>query len=153
MFKVSGVLHSNASTDLVYGILTDYTSLPRVFHNVDHCWTRTGEDGRLFITQMVLWNFLIFRGSFETELEVFEYPEELKLSFNLLQSAFMNQFVGTWNIESESSTGTTVIRHSLSVAPSVKPPQRIGDITKKIFEAQVKGILRDLAAELSRADP
>ena len=31
--------------------------------------------------------------------------------------------------------------------------QEIGDITKKIFEAQVKGILRDLAAELSRADP
>jgi len=97
---------------------------------------------------MMLWNFLIFRGSFETELEVMENLEELKISFSLVQSAFMNQFVGAWSID-QDVTGTSIIRHSISVAPSVRPPQKIGDLTKRIFEAQVHNILRDLAGELN----
>lgn len=40
------------------------------------------------------------------------------------------------------------VRHRLSVRPSVSPPQRIGDISKSIFQLQVEGLLGDLQAEL-----
>ena len=82
-----------------------------------------------------------------TELKVLEIPENYELSFSLIDSAFMKDFIGTWNIE-EDGSGLSVIRHSIAVNPTVSPPQRIGDITKKIFEAQVKGVLGDLAKEL-----
>ncbi len=31
------------------------------------------------------------------------------------------------------------VRHRLSVRPSLAPPQKIGDITKKVFKKQVRG--------------
>ena len=151
VFRVSGLLLSDISTQEIYNVLTDYCSLPRVFHNVEKCSVSVSEDGRKFITQMMLWNFLIFRGSFETELEVSENLEDFEISFSLVQSAFMNQFVGAWRID-EDVTGASVIRHSISVAPSVRPPQKIGDLTKRIFEAQVQNILRDLASELKHRE-
>jgi hypothetical protein len=40
------------------------------------------------------------------------------------------------------------VRHRLSVTPVVSPPQRIGDLSKKIFRKQVVSILEDLRAEL-----
>lgn len=147
IFRVSGLLRSNLPKQEIYDVLTDYSSLSRVFHNVEKCSVTVTEDGRKFVTQMMLWNFLIFRGSFETELEVLENFQDFEISFSLVQSAFMNQFVGAWSI-SQDVTGTSVIRHSISVAPSVRPPQKIGDLTKRIFEAQVQNILRDLAGEL-----
>jgi hypothetical protein len=151
IFRVSGLLQSDLPSQEIYNVLTDYSSLPRVFHNVEKCSVRVTEDGRKFVTQMMLWNFLIFRGSFETELEVSENLQDFEISFSLVQSAFMNQFVGAWSIGQEV-TGTSVIRHSISVAPSVSPPQKIGDLTKRIFEAQVQNILRDLAEELKERE-
>jgi len=99
---------------------------------------------------MVMWKFLIFRGSFVTELEVVEDAETYELSFKLLKSAFMRKFVGTWKVDKdEENIGNCAIRHTISVDPTVKPPQRIGDITKRIFETQVRGILDDLSNELA----
>lgn len=147
IFRVSGLLYSELPQKDIYNVLTDYSSLPRVFHNVEQCSVSVSEDGRKFVTQMMLWNFLIFRGSFETELEVLENIKNFEISFSLIQSAFMNQFVGEWRIEQDAS-GISTVRHSISVVPSVRPPQKIGDLTKKIFEAQVEKILRDLRKEL-----
>lgn len=149
IFRVSGLLRSELPNEVIYNVLTDYSSLPRVFHNVEKCSVSVTEDGRKFVTQMMLWNFLIFRGSFETELEVLENCDDFEISFSLVQSAFMNQFVGAWRIDQDVN-GISIIRHSISVAPSVKPPQKIGDLTKRIFEAQVQKILRDLSEELKQ---
>eukprot|EP00889_Picochlorum_renovo_P000811 jgi/Picre1/27841/NNA_000805.t1 len=108
MFSVSGRIYSEVPSYDIYSTLTDYDSLPRVFHNVDHCSVRISEDGRKFIHQMVLWNFLIFRGSFETALQVSEDSQNLKLSFSLLESAFMKQFIGTWSVEEDPGTGISM---------------------------------------------
>jgi hypothetical protein len=153
MFHVCGTMRHPASRRLVYETLVDYDALPRVFHNVDSCEVRREEE-RLVVSQMVGWKFLIFRGAFETELEVVEDPEEHVLTFSLLRSAFMKEFVGDWKVKGVvTDDGRTevgsLIRHELSVMPVVQPPQRIGNITAKIFETQVRCVLRDLAEELS----
>jgi hypothetical protein len=133
----------------VYDVLTDYLALPRVFHNVDDCSLRVTDAGGLHLVQTVSWKFLIFRGSFATELQVEELPAQRRLAFSLLRSAFMRQFVGSWRVD-DAADGGSAIAHALTILPVVSPPQRIGDITKPIFVSQVTSILEDLDAELDR---
>ena len=146
-FHVCGTMKHPAPRSVVYDTLVDYDALPRIFHNVDSCSVRRCHSGKLVVTQMVGWKFLIFRGAFETELEVVEDGEGRLLTFSLLKSAFMREFVGDWEVVDEADGSFT--RHELSVMPMVRPPQRIGNITAKIFETQVKCVLKDLADELS----
>ena len=149
-FQVCGTMRHPASRKTVYETLVDYDALPRVFHNVDSCTARRAEDGKLVVSQMVGWKFLIFRGAFETELEVVEDEAQRVLTFSLLRSAFMKEFVGDWEVEDDVTEGVgSLVRHELSVMPMVRPPQRIGNLTAKIFETQVKCVLKDLADELS----
>jgi len=150
-FSVSGRLLTPAPPSQVYDVLTDYSQLPRVFHNVDECSVRWTDDGGKQLVQTCSWRFLIFRGSFVTELDVDEAPETRRLSFSLIQSAFMRKFVGCWDVE-PGPDGGSLIRHSLSVQPAVAPPQQIGELTKNIFKSQVASILRDLEKELMRGD-
>lgn len=145
-YSVQGRLRSAAPAELVYQVLTDYHALASVFHNVDDCHVTQTEEGERLLVQTVNWHFLIFRGSFVTELLVDEGPD-LQLSFSLLRSAFMRQFIGSWEVTAAEGGGSD-IRHSLSIVPTLSPPQKIGDLTKSIFVSQVEGILGDLAAEL-----
>ena len=150
-FTVTGTINCQLPAEAIYQSLTDYERLSEVFRNVESCTVqRNHDDGSIRLLQMVMWKFLIFRGSFVTELEVVEDAGTYELSFRLLKSAFMRKFVGTWKVdEDEKNTGNCTIRHTISVDPTVKPPQRIGDITKHIFETQVRGILDDLSNELA----
>ena len=148
-FQVCGLMRHPASRNTVYETLVDYDALPRVFHNVDSCTARRGEDGKLVVSQMVGWKFLIFRGAFETVLEVVEDEAQRVLTFSLLRSAFMKEFVGDWEVADDPADGGSLVRHELRVMPTMRPPQRIGNLTAKIFETQVKCVLKDLADELS----
>ena len=76
-----------------------------------------------------------------------------QLEFSLLKSGgFMRKFVGSWQVRPSplGGGGGSEIFHSLSVQPSLAPPESIGQLTKKIFASQVEGILGDLAVELQR---
>ena len=84
-----------------------------------------------------------------TELAVMEAESSKQLEFSLRKSAFMRKFVGSWDVR-PGPMGGSEIWHSLAVQPALAPPQRIGDLTKKIFVSQVEGILGDLAVELQR---
>ena len=148
-FQVCGLMRHPASRNTVYETLVDYDALPRVFHNVDSCTARRGEDGKLVVSQMVGWKFLIFRGAFETVLEVVEDEAQRVLTFSLLRSAFMKEFVGDWEVADDPADGGSLVRHELRVMPTMRPPQRIGNLAAKIFETQVKCVLKDLADELS----
>lgn len=148
-FEVCGLMQHPASRQTVYETLVDYDALPQVFHNVDSCSARRDEDGKLVVSQMVGWKFLIFRGAFETELEVVEDEAQRVLTFSLLRSAFMEEFVGDWEVADDVAGGGSIVRHELRVMPTVRPPQRIGNLTAKIFETQVWSVLKDLADELS----
>jgi hypothetical protein len=149
-FSITGRLTSPAHPDLVYAVLTDYKSLPRVFHNVEECSIQWSEDGEKQLSQRCSWRFLVFRGSFITDLAVTEGTEARTLEFSLVKSAFMRKFVGSWEIRPCSVTGGSEIWHSLAVQPSISPPKKIGLITSRIFKNQVEGILKDLAVELHR---
>lgn len=148
-FSIQGrLIVENVPPERVYEVLTDYASLPRVFHNVQECAVQWGDHGAKTLVQRCSWQFLIFRGSFVTELAVEESEELLQLSFSLNESAFMRKFVGTWDIRPVQ--GGSEILHRLAVAPTLPPPQKIGDLTKRIFVSQVKTILNDLKLELER---
>lgn len=167
-FTVQGCLLSRASPDTVYQVLTDYESLPRVFQNIESSSVRRcKQTGGKQLVQTCKWAFLVFSGTFVTELNVREDATQRQLTFSLLESAFMREFVGSWDVRpapgsdpseggsssssvsvSSNGSGLTEIRHRLSVRPTVAPPQAVGDISKRIFQRQVVGILSDLQAEL-----
>jgi hypothetical protein len=148
-YSVTGrLLAPNLPPHTVYKVLTDYESLPRVFHNVEECdVVRDRGEGTCAISQRCSWRFLFFRGSFVTELDVEENWDDYRLSFSLKKSAFMRKFVGSWHVQPLEDGGSE-IWHILAVAPVVVPPQKIGDMTKNIFISQVESILKDLADEL-----
>ena len=157
-YSVTGrLLAPSLPPHTVYKVLTDYESLPRVFHNVEDCDVIRnvggegggGGGGGTRISQRCSWRFLFFRGSFVTELDVEENWDEYRLSFSLRKSAFMRKFVGSWHVQPLEGGGSEVW-HVLAVAPIVVPPQKIGDMTKNIFISQVESILKDLANELER---
>lgn len=152
--------------------------------------------------QTCKWAFLVFSGTFRTSLSVLEEPAARRLAFHLIQSSFMRQFVGRWDIApaatpphspqitnatvasamaspapflserpaSASATassrtsssseavgkpsaggrGGSVIRHTLSVRPSVAPPAALSHYTSQIFSSQVERVLHDLRGELQR---
>lgn len=147
VYQVSGVLISPASPDTVYSLLRDYSALPTVFRNVTSCRVSSTDEGTT-VAQTCTWEFLggVFKGSFVTELEVEEHLDTRQLSFSLIDSSFMKDFVGSWKVRSIPQG--SCVHHSLSVRPSISPPQAVGDLTKKIFVSQVTGILSDLEQEL-----
>lgn len=185
-YSVEGSLTSTASPETVYSILTDYSSLPRIFHNINDCSIRHQGDEKHLVQvrgnnrqrwsnpacpytllhspwplqpsnpcliqhlQTCSWAFLVFHGTFVTELIVDEDEDAGRLAFSLLRSAFMKQFIGSWHVEPHASGTGSSIRHALAVKPVLAPPQKIGDLTKNIFVSQVESILKDLANELER---
>jgi len=149
-FSVTGKIASSLHPDIVYNVLTDYNSLPRVFHNIEECSIQWPDDGSKQLSQRCSWRFLVFSGSFITDLTVTEGEEARTLEFSLVKSAFMRKFVGSWEIRPSPVTGGSEIWHSLAVQPALAPPQSIGDLAKNIFVSQVEGILKDLAVELHR---
>ena len=48
--------------------------------------------------QVCRWEFLIFSGTFETTLSVSEHPDQGRLVFDLLKSAFMRSFHVCWQV-------------------------------------------------------
>ncbi|EFN51735.1 expressed protein [Chlorella variabilis] len=147
-YSVQGCLVTPACPNVVYQVLTDYEALTRVFHNVQSSAVRTcAHTGAKQLVQTCKWAFLVFSGTFVHELNVVEEPEQRQLTFSLAHSAFMREFVGSWDVRGLPG-GMTEVRHRLSVTPTVAPPQRIGDLSKCIFRKQVVGILEDLDREL-----
>ena len=123
-YNVEGVLHSSASPDAVYDLLVDYDALPDVFRSVQRTemlrapghpeLLGSGDD--LHMVQHVQWAFLVFSGTFATSLAVREAATQRQLSFQLLDSAFLREFVGHWDVqEAGGESGRSVIRHRLTV--------------------------------------
>ena len=121
---MEGVLHSSASPDAVYDLLVDYDALPDVFRSVQRTemlrapghpeLLGSGDD--LHMVQHVQWAFLVFSGTFATSLAVREAATQRQLSFQLLDSAFLREFVGHWDVqEAGGESGRSVIRHRLTV--------------------------------------
>ena len=151
-YSVVGKLIVPVSAGEAYEVLTDYSSLSDIFHNIEKCSINVAESGEKHLIQHCSWRFLIFKGTFVTKLHIMEDPSSWQLEFSLgEQESFMRDFVGAWHVkESQDRLGHCEITHSLAVSPSIAPPKRLGNITAKIFVGQVKGILRDLESEILR---
>lgn len=94
---MEGWLDCAASPQRVYDCLTDYAGLADTFSNISATEV-VREDGRLQVKQMCSWKFLVFSGTFSLLLHVREEPERMALTFDLMESAFMNSFLGVWTV-------------------------------------------------------
>lgn len=156
-------LHPHTCPEMICSIFRNVVSSELVLHP----FTSAKQ-----LVQECRWQFLLFQGTFRrwvlalnscwtrnryckqpvffehvphlcSVFEVAEDPAARSLAFNA-NSAFMRHFVGQWEVLPQPGGGAAV-RHHLCVEPSMRPPQRVGDLSKQIFVGQVQSILEDLA--------
>ncbi|WIA13817.1 hypothetical protein OEZ85_007364 [Tetradesmus obliquus] len=139
--------HNNA--DLVYNILTDYDSCARVFRNIADTKTVFTPEGGKQVVQACGWSFLAFKGTFDVALAVTEEPGQRLLVFRLVESSFMTDFEGRWQV-SPSAPGCCRVEHVLAVKPLLAIPAAVAPYTSSIFKKQVALLLQDLQAEIER---
>lgn len=149
MQTVRGVLHVAADADLVYNILTDYDSCARVFRNIADTKTVFTPEGGKQVVQACGWSFLAFKGTFDVALAVTEEPGQRLLVFRLVESSFMTDFEGRWQV-SPSAPGCCRVEHVLAVKPLLAIPAAVAPYTSSIFKKQVALLLQDLQAEIER---
>ena len=101
------------------------------------------QDEIMVVKQTCSWRFLFFTGSFNLELEVIELVAGQELVFKLRESSFMKDFEGRWHVQ-RLVDNTCLVTHTLSVMPTMVPPEAFAEYTSKIFIRQVRDILQDL---------
>ncbi|CAG9463058.1 unnamed protein product [Pedinophyceae sp. YPF-701] len=148
-FNVRGILEVDGPKDLVYAVLCDYDAAADIFHNVLESSAEDLGAGRLKLMQTCRWSFLLFGGSFESEIDVVKDEAAGLITFELVQSGFMNSFSGKWKVV-EGTDGRCVVEHDMATTPKLAPPGPMAGYTRKIFGSQVTRLLEDLAAEVAR---
>lgn len=111
--------------------------------------TRGVQGDDVEVRQTCTWRFLVFKGTFELVLAVTELAARRELLFKLKRSQFMKDFEGRWQLH-PNPDGTCSVVHTLSVSPTMVPPEAFAGYTSKIFVRQVHGILSDLHAGVQR---
>ena len=94
--------------------------------------------------QLCEWRFLVFRGCFEMLVTVTEDPSSHTVDFSLVESKFMRDFMGRWQVRPVSKRACEVT-YTLEVQPSLAPPPPFASYTSKIFVKQAEKVLEDLA--------
>eukprot|EP00775_Hariotina_reticulata_P013851 gene13851-13973_t len=150
MQTVKGVLHVPADAALVYDVLTNYDSCSRVFRNIADTRTVFSNEGNKQLVQACKWQFLAFSGTFNVQLAVDEQPDSRLLVFRLVESSFMKDFEGRWQVEPLEPGRGCRVEHVLAVKPLVSIPAAIAPYTSSIFKKQVADLLQDLEQEINR---
>jgi hypothetical protein len=96
------------------------------------------------VQQGCIWRFLWFQGTFQMNLLVSQDPHSYRVTFRLLESSFLRDFRGCWNISNLSANDCQVI-YTLSVEPRITPPDRVMSYTSTIFKRQIAQLMDDLA--------
>eukprot|EP00873_Tetraselmis_striata_P037340 jgi/Tetstr1/457604/TSEL_044171.t1 len=149
-YTVTGALEVAARPEDVYAVLVDYEGAHDIFSNIES--TKVVDvEGKVQLMQKCRWKFLMFSGTFDAVLSVREVPEQRVLLFELVQSSFMQGFQGRWKVV-DNGQGGSVVKHSLTVNPTLSPPSVMGGYTRKIFVEQEHQVLDDLIAELIRRE-
>mmetsp|Transcript_12426 Transcript_12426/g.29521 ORF Transcript_12426/g.29521 Transcript_12426/m.29521 type:complete len:183 (+) Transcript_12426:433-981(+) len=147
-YTVSAEAKIPATRDLVYEVLVDFEDSARIFDNilaseVHHIL------GEVQLVQVCRWKFLLFSGTFNSTLAVRQMPDNGIVQFELVESDFLSEFHGQWSVV-EDASGGSIVRHTLTVRPTLSPPSFFGGYTRKISIEQEARVLEDLTAEVAR---
>eukprot|EP00884_Botryococcus_braunii_P004865 jgi/Botrbrau1/1437/Bobra.0063s0128.1 len=121
-YTVVGSLTTDVEEERVWSILTDYINMPSLFSSVDNI-TILVQDASVVLHQECRWQFWVFSGTFRLALRVHEEPEHRRISFQMVESPFMRQFRGAWQLRGrgEGWGGKLMVEHELSLEPRLKP--------------------------------
>lgn len=146
---MEGAIHTPASFEEVWSVLTHYDGLSDVFSNIKSSEMISGHP-EIILLQDCKWEFLVFSGNFRAKLGVKEDLQRRCVTFSLITSSFMKDFVGRWQVQPHPSpSGGCTVEHRLAVEPLVSPPALMASYTQKIFVQQVTSILKDLEQEMA----
>ena len=106
------------------------------------------------IVQVCRWEFLIFSGTFETTLSVSEHPDEGRLVFGLLESAFMRNFHVCWQVKRSILCQASLLPgvHCQSIVCDAFWPSDSGHLFSSSSDAAVDFLSSRLVAWLQGTD-
>lgn len=137
------------ASEALYEILVNYENAHHVYRNIHDTVVTWDADGNKQVLQTCSWEFMVFRGRFDTLFDVREDPEGLVVEFTSKSSGFMGRLDVRWALE-KMDVHRTRAEYVLIVQPSVLPPRSFRKQTDKIFKRQVEHLLEDLSAEVER---
>lgn len=137
------------SSESLYEILVDYENAHHVYRNIHDTIVTWDVDGNKQVLQTCSWEFMVFRGTFDTLFDVREDPIDLVVEFTSKSSGFMGRLDVRWTLE-KMDVHRTKAKYVLMVQPNVLPPRSLRKQTDKIFKRQVEHLLEDLSVEVER---
>jgi carbon monoxide dehydrogenase subunit G len=118
-YTVEGAFHVDASSAVVWGVLTDYDHLALFVASMrDSRLVETRPDGTVIVEQEAVGGVLFFSKTVHVRLEVRRSDE--KLSFEDLSHQDFRRYAGSW--QTRSVANGTEVTYRLSAEPGFKAP-------------------------------
>lgn len=145
IYSIDGSFDVQASTDIVWSVLTDYENMSKFLPSITSSTVRYKDAEYLFVQQTFVAKFLFFNHSadalFKTEL----VPKLEIITFRDILHTDFNRCVGYWSINVEGSG--TVVRYKVQIIPSQNVPHWI---IRRVSKSMAVTLLTQLREEIEK---
>jgi len=142
--QVEGVFTVDASSAVVWKVLTDYARMPVFVAGMKKSQVMERAGDSLLLQQVASGKFLFFSRAVQVLLEVREHPDS-EITFEDISRKDFMSYRGSWRIEGQPP-GTLVV-YSLQSTRKFAVP---GFIARKVFKKNAENLLVDVRNEILR---
>jgi hypothetical protein len=150
VFEVLATQEINASADTVYSILANHENSKNVFRSIAGAKIEH-KDGKKLLHQRQKWKFMMFNGTFLSQLWVNEDPVQRSITFDLARPGFMQDFKGLFQVEpvmqgsaDQAALGTSRLTLKQRARPSLSAPGPAGYYVQHILTTLVHDTMNDI---------
>lgn len=147
LYKVDASFEVDRPIEMVWGVLTDFESMPQFVRPLRRSVVRERSEGRVVVEQEARVQALLFSMSMLVRLEIREV-EGVGLVFRDLARTDFEQYAGTWSV-TEQPGGSVRVRYRLQAKPKVMVPAFIG---RGAFRDNALVLLQALRKEINRRE-
>ncbi len=144
VYQLDGIFSVQASSALVWGVLTDYEGIGRFVDSIKESRVLKRERGGVIIEQVGRAGFLIFSKEVKLVLAVDEQPDS-EIDFRELQGPF-ERYVGSWRIRAGGGGCLVCYRLDAQPAASLVP----GFVARRVMRKTVGRLLEEVRREIER---
>jgi uncharacterized protein YndB with AHSA1/START domain len=146
VYEVSGLFTVNASTAVVWDVLTDYEHIPAFVSSMRSSRVReTRGDGSLLVEQKAVGDMFFVSRTMHLLLEVHRSPERLQFTDIGREDFWI--YDGDWEVR-QTTEGAGVAYHLLAQPDFIAPSFLMGHAMKR----GVRGLLDQVRAEIARRE-
>ncbi|KAJ7295482.1 hypothetical protein O6H91_Y185600 [Diphasiastrum complanatum] len=154
VYMIKGAMKVGIDPDVMYGIITDHESSPRIFKSISRVEIEEKENGKI-VTQHARWNFFRWSGTFSIRLLVEEDHQSRSFKFQLQEPGFLRIFDGEWNVnplkvEGEKAGSLVLLKQQM--LPKVVALGPLSRCMCGVLSSQVRTLFHDLRDEANASN-